>query len=660
MAIDKNQFETQEVTQPETNGRKTKDDIVDQLWNTVTKYQDTRHERENKWLEAWAHYFSTPESRNFLQSRAFHSVGDVQTDWRHRVPDGKAFEMVESVTSFMMGAFFPNKNWFNVKPQKPLGLEPEDYRKYIRLLKAFFKTKLKNSNFEDAWEEMTRQAVAIGTSVIALPWRYQTEPKNVNVKVPQEDGSHRVETKTEDKTVKNGFEFEVLSMFDVFLEPHTASPNEGNMFRRYRRTRAQLMSEFDAGKHPLTTKKTIQELDGDTRPRDHSGTNEKDRQEFLGEESEIPKTPEDMITIWEFWGDITVNGTQYKNVMAVFSEHELLQFQTIPFWGGKPFIAMNFIPVLNSPYGIGVLDPVLGDLHAKMLARNQRLDIIEFSINPMFEVVNDGTLDLNNLHSEPGKVVPVAETNSIRQISQVADVGTSVQEEQLMEQSIEKVTGTGAFIGSGATRNAERVTAQEIEATRSAGGNRLNGVHRHMERQGLLAFLRKAFRTIQQFVTEDELVPVSVENDPQTTEFIEIGVNELNQDIDLEPLGADFVADEEFELRQRTDFLQLAGNSEQLSQTLNWTEIAKDLARRFLKEDWEDYIVEPEEQGLQGQPPLTQGQEPVPPPSELEQLKEGARQTAGEPAELAIEQTARAGQTEEALSRISQRLQSSK
>lgn len=644
--------------------RREADDIIGQINVFKRNYQDIRREKENKWLEAWGQYFSTPEAQNYLRARAFHTVGDVQTDWRHRVPDGKAFEMVESVTSFMMGAFFPNQSWFDVQPLSSLGMEPADYRKYLHVIKHFVNAKLEQGNFQDYWEQHTRQAVTIGTSVLALPWRYEKSTKPMNVRVQKPDGSYKVERKDVDKTKYNGFDFEVISMFDFFIDPRAKDPNDGNILRRYERTRAELIREVEAGKFPKTSVKAIQDMEAKEYADDTSESNKTEQSRFEGMEENV-HNPEDIIEVWEFWGDFTLNGVEYRDVVITTAGHEVLEFQSNPFWGGKPFILMTFLPVVNSPYGLGVLDPVLGDLHAKMLSRNQRLDIVESSINPMFEAVNDGTIDFSNLTSEPGKVIPVAEAGSIRQINTVANVGISVQEEQLMEQSIEKSTGTGAFIGSGATRNAERVTAQEIEATRSAGGNRLNGVHRHMERQGLLAFLEKAFTTIQQFMTEDEVIPTPMEEDPDTIEFIEIGVEELNRDLELKPRGADFIADKEFEIRQRTDFLNLVSQIPQLAERLRWGQIGKDLARRFLQDDWEKYIKLEEETAPEAEQGMEQEQQPDPAQlqqqeqaSSLQQLQQGAAAFGGEPAELAFEKRLQTGTAQEALGQISQTLES--
>lgn len=661
------EVEATETKSPEemASSRKANDAVVSEVKNLKRQYGDIRQERENKWLEAWGQYFGTPEAQQYLRSRAFHTVGEVQTDWRHRIPTGKAFEMVESVTSFLMGAFFPNENWFDVEANEPLGFEGQDYRRYLRLIRNFTRKKLQDANFEDYMENFTRQAVTVGTSVLAMPWRLDNGyfPKNEKT----EEGV-TIE-KGESQMTYNGFNFEVIDIFDFFIEPKSDMPNEGNVIRRFEKTRGELVRLVESGIYDKTTVKSVKDLKASYHA-NRSDSFKDEKSEFEGLQPDL-NNPSDLIEVLEFWGDITVDGVEYSNVVVTVAGDELLGLEKNPFWQGKPFVVGTYIPVVNSPYGLGLLDPVLGDLHARMMTRNQRLDITEFSINPMFEAVNDGTLDFSQLYSEPGRVIPVTETGSIQQINSVADVSTSVQEEQLMEQSIEKSTGTGAYIGSGATRNAERVTAQEIEATRAAGGNRLNGIHRHIERTALFLILKKCFRSIQQFVTEDETMPLAREEDPDTIEFINVGPEELNKNLHLKPRGADYIADEEFELKQRIDFINTAAQVQPMAEQLNWTEIAKDLARRFLRDDWEKYI-NPQQGGQgaaqqlmggEGQQPPEGAQQPQQqaaqePQSEVDAIRQAARSFAGPPGEQAVESAMRSGQGQEKMEQLGNALQS--
>jgi len=104
----------------------------------------------------------------------------------------------------------------------------------------------------------------------------------------------------------------------------------------------------------------------------------------------------------------------------------------------------------------------------------------------MWKVLQDGTLDLDSLFSAPGKIIPVSDPNNLVPVQfDVRNLGINVQEEQMLEQRVERVTGINAYVGQGQGRNAERVTAEEVKSKRDAGGNRLGRYHKHMEETAL-------------------------------------------------------------------------------------------------------------------------------------------------------------------------------
>jgi len=57
-------------------------------------YSNKRQQMTQRMLECWAVYLGTPESQDYLRANAIHkTVGDVQKDWRHRVNNGKGYEI---------------------------------------------------------------------------------------------------------------------------------------------------------------------------------------------------------------------------------------------------------------------------------------------------------------------------------------------------------------------------------------------------------------------------------------------------------------------------------------------------------------------------------------------------------------------------------------
>jgi hypothetical protein len=165
------------------------------------------------------------------------------------------------------------------------------------------------------------------------------------------------------------------------------------------------------------------------------------------------------------------------------------------------------------------------------------------------------------------------------------------EESSFLEQRIDKNTGTGAFVSPGQGRNGERVTAAEVAATQQAGGNRLSGVHKHIEETSLLPLLEKVFRSCQQFVVEDEVVTVAGKN-PGQVDYIAVGVEELQKDFKIVPVGADHVVDKEYKLNKLLQFLQVSSQYPETQKNVNYYNLQIDIARLLGLDEIERYIME--------------------------------------------------------------------
>jgi hypothetical protein len=107
---------------------------------------------------------------------------------------------------------------------------------------------------------------------------------------------------------------------------------------------------------------------------------------------------------------------------------------------------------------------------------------------------------------------------------------------------------------------------------------------------------------MQQFVVDDETVRLQKSVETSMTdqyEFFTVGQDDLQYDLDITPIGSDHIIDKEFELKQRLDFYTVVSQNPEMTKYVNWKEAMKDLARRMMKQDWERFIVIPEEQPQQ-------------------------------------------------------------
>ncbi|MGH2412230.1 MAG: portal protein [Microcystaceae cyanobacterium] len=609
--------------------------VVSYVRSKLQYFQQARLNREETWLECWAMYFGTPEAERHLRGRVSSTVGDVNTDWRHRLSTGKAFEQVETVNAYLMQAFFPNKDWFDLKPMEP------GYSDVVPSVKEFLRKKFQSCNFVSYWEMFIRQLLVTGTSVIALPWRVETVQwkKRVKINSPKFKDSFYAEYGQEfkfretnqNKTVYNAPAFEVLDNFDCYFDPRAISTDESDFCRRIIKTKAEVVelinSKYYKDIEPLDVVTTDPYYGGNAYAQDKKNQLYK----FQGIQIENGYNWTDQVEIWEYWGDITVDGIIYRDVVATIMGDKLIRFENNPYWCSKPFIFGTYTSVNRSITSIGLVEPGLGLLHEFNLLTNQRLDNLELSVDSMWLYVNDGTLQPEDIYTRPGRVFSVAQKDVLTPISMPQQFTVTYDESSVLESRIDRNAGTGNLISANAARDAERVTAEEVKATREAGGNRLSFVHKHIEETALMPLLSKMLRLFQQFVTGDEVVRVAG-NEPGSYDYNKVGQDELNYEYDIVPYGADHVTDKEYDMAQRLQFYQLILSNPDASQHFNHFNFLLDLARRMGIDDVQQFVQENQNTplGSGGQDPSQQQQQQLPPAAGSQQmLDQGLQQTGG-------------------------------
>ena len=554
--------------------------------NKFEIFKTGRRRREDVWLECWAMYAGTPEAREIIKARMLRHVGNVNNDWRHNLSTGKGFEQVETILAYLQQAFFPNRDWFDVIPQVP-GIQDDAIT-----IKNFAKKKLSDAHFISHWELFLRQLCIVGVSIIALPWRYETRKQRKRVKVFNTDDPRGFtwSIKEEERVTFNNNVFEVLDTFDVYFDPVAISNNDSPLIRRVIKTRAEIAENIQTEFYQNLTIKELEELPAYL-PSDESTTNQSELQDYFGLEDRLQGQWNDKVELYEYWGDAIVDNVVYKDVVVTWSNGKILRFENNPFWYGRPFIVGTYTPIVRSIAALGVIEPALGMLHELDILTNQRLDNLELSVDSMWEKLDDGSLNDEEVFTQPGKVFSVNALGTLQPIAAAQNFGVTYDESAVLESRIDKNAGTGNLISANTARAGERVTAAEVNATRSAGGNRLSEIHKHVEQTALLPLLDKIFRSYQQFIVEDEVVRIPGEN-PGDFDFIQVGVDELSQEVQFMPVGADHIANKEFEVNQRLAFLQIASQNPQMNERINWFNFMLDLARRMGIDDVEQFILQ--------------------------------------------------------------------
>ena len=290
----------------------------------LDSFRLSRDRREEIWTDCWAQYFGTPETVENLRSKAFQNVGNVNVDWRHRLNTNKAYEQVETVVAYLQQAFFPNRDWFDVIPTEP------GYAEEAVAVKKLVEKKLRQANFVSHWEMFLRQLTVTGLSAMALPWRYETKRVKQKVKInsPSDPEAYRFEIKEIEKVYQNNHDFQTLDIFDVYVDPTGNLLSETDVIRRIIKTRSEV-SELAEEKYFRINKSQIINL----QKYDHASVNsgrQYEKQSYLGNNQFVGDLWNDQIEIFEFWGDVYVNNTCYKDVVVTWSNGTILRFENNP------------------------------------------------------------------------------------------------------------------------------------------------------------------------------------------------------------------------------------------------------------------------------------------------------------------------------------------
>lgn len=581
-----------------TSVEKRKECIVRYVTETLQDWSSRRQEVETLWTAEWAHYFSTPQSASWLRRQALDLGQSVdEGSWRHQIHTGKGFDLVETVNSYIQQATFPAQDWFDLIPQMPNaggGGEDDNWLMRLERVKKLIQKKLNQANFEDWWDVFVRQLCVVGTSVIALPYRYDVKPTFRKVKVRQPDGRESFTTVPIEKVIYDGIDLEVIDLYDFYLDPSSGFSGTVDCacIRRITKTKAEVIRLVEEGVYPLID---VEDVKGATSSDlSTSRVFRQDINEMVGLIPDSTFNANQSLELYEYWGDIYLDDIVYLDVVCTIMGTKLLNIETNPFWDGKPFIVGTYINTQGSPYGVSLLQPVIGQLHQMFEVQNHRLDCDELTVNPMYAVVDDGVIDFENLYSEPGKVIRVETPDNIRPIPIERENNVSVRDEQILDQRIEKTTGVGAYLGVNSGRDGERVTAEEVKAQRSAGGNRLNRIHGHIESTALYKFLNKMYAHLQQFQEREEVVRVPSRKASIVYDFWLVGQEELADNYTVCPLGSSHVADKEYDVKNAVDFVSVMSQNEQLASRVNWDAVAEHLTSKFMRRDnWHKFLAPP-------------------------------------------------------------------
>lgn len=547
-----------EKTSPNFGGAVKEADIVGYISDRMHSWCNARAEAEQMWLMAWSQYLPSYSATQWSRNTALYNVGRSM-DWRHRVNCGKAYELVEQVHSILYQATFPNDNWLRIVPSEP------GYMEIARVMTRYMKQKLTYDwHFKREYSASLRQMIITGNTAMEISWR-------------------------------NGdMFFKTLDIFEIFVPPTAENSGDDKpIARKLWLTRADVAEKIRSGEYTNVTLEEISQFQSDSAEYFRASSDKV--KHFAGIQVGDEYSWNDKVSITEWWGCVHLPYVTIRNVHCILlGNARIVSIKPNNYKCGVPIVMGTFIPVVRQPYGIGTIQPVQGLIHTYESMVNQRLDNVELLINQMFEVVDDGVVDIEEVYSEPGKAIKVAQKGTVTPIPSGTNPQIAYAETSRLNADIDRTMGAGAYLGAGAPRDAERVTRAEIEYTRQSGGNRLTSVFSDVSSEFLSPILFKCLKNLQQFQYKEELIDVPSRTEPGGVDYIAIGREELALPYKIIPMGAEHVAERDEYIRKRMEFLALVSQNEMLAQLVNFEKLLLDLLNNWGFDDPESYLAQPE------------------------------------------------------------------
>ncbi len=558
--IEQNAVESKPLSGLNKNQQQELASLVVQDFNA---WKTSRVQLEERWRECWEAYL--------CDAKDFYAQPDEMTSDRSRVVRPVLYEAVEAIQANLLNAMFPSdERFFSV-----VG-ETESDHKNTQTIEAFLRKKLENLGFSEKYAMFLKQAILTGNTVAAVGWKQKKQKRRVSVPVELFGVTVGLESQIKEELVFNGPDFEVLDIFDFLVDPDEPDFEKAKVIRRVERSLQDVMS------NPVYSNK--KGLNPDSSEEEDS--NKKGRRNSFGIEEEILKTSnnrKNKVALLEVWGDFRIGDALYQNYVCVVANgNRIIRFEPNPYdHGMKPFIFTTLIPVPNEVYGIGAIEKSLGLQHAINTLTNQKLDVINISINnPFTYLINDDVFDPDTVVTRPGALIPVKSHDTLKPIQYLNNFTVAFNEISDLKSEIQEATGALKFFTGNDTPIGFNRTATEVNALVSGGTQKFNNFISHLENTSLEPFMNIIFENSKQFMNQAETLRVSLEDG--SLNFVQILPELLRRTrCSFKIEGSQATIHRTQELESMVNFIRLVKEMPELSNQINVLAIIRKIYRRL-------------------------------------------------------------------------------
>lgn len=549
---------------PPTVAISDEDNVVSLLQNDVANEKQARSAINADWLQLWSLY----------KTRPLRITSDE--GWQSRLNDGRVFELIETVGAYIRSAVFYSDSWANVEALEP-GLA-----EVVPLVSAFFVDSLNNSNLKREFRLWLTQLLLLGYSGILPYWDEENE----------------------------SLAFECLNAYDVYVESSRRYDERFCFsFREVFLNEAEFISWAEDGFIDLSENyaEAFNRLAEDDDVSEAEKYNIRDT---------VPVADQKHVRLVEYYS--AKERTFYR-----FACNELLYEEAME---SPPWLLSFLFETPEDAYALSIINSSLGLILENNILLNRRLDNIAVSVDNMWLYVDDGVSNPDDFRTAPGKVLKVARPDTLIPLRPPSNnFSVTYQEAAVLDGKIDRNVGTGAMISANTYRSGERVTAQEIQSVKDAGGNRLTDVFEHIEATAIIPLLWRAFDLLKANISSSKVVRMpSAESG--VNDFWKLEPDDLRYEYKIKIAGTQSVINRDRNIQQLTDFMTLVNTVPQFQQLTDYSNLFFDLLTKFGFDDPSRYMLKQSEE-----------EAPAAPQAPLAAMQETAGEVGGLPMQQALQ-----------------------
>jgi len=512
--------------------------IVEAIVPMFEKWQNWRQSYERIWEEIYRLYFSSQDK--------------FKTSTRSSITVPIVFQVIEAAVPKIVNTIFGSgEEFFDIVATDP---NDDAFATQIKMLLTY---QLGQADFMIKFVDFCKQLLLYGTSYFYVYWKTKREwvfTREPIRETPTINGFSlgeqvRWEENRVYKVTERRPEIDVLDILDVFPDPE--SRNEKDARGLFVRSWIPLsdVKEMGKGQYPIFANTDSQALLSD----DHNYAASRQLRSTIRGVTNISSGDKEIVEVITYWGyyDLDGDGIKEKVQIVIGNRNILFVARQNPFHHQQcPVIRCVFFPVPLEWYGLGLVEPVISNVHELWTLRRQRLDNINLVINRMWKVNSLADVDLDTLISTPNGIVLTDQMDGVEALVTPDVTGNAYTEAAIVQTDIENATAPRSIQGSpengklGRTaKGAQLIIGQALE--KFAVGTKL------VEELGIKRVLKLVHALNLQFIDDDDML-----NSVYGVIFpAPLRVEDLRADIKFKMIGISDMVGTEGKVNQLTSFL---------------------------------------------------------------------------------------------------------